>query len=66
MFKFCFLICVNFLLLNLVSALPRDSNFIERDESCKAVCGICECEGYYCGDECICECNLTTDDSKFF
>lgn len=73
MFKLSFLICVNFLLLSTLEALPaRSNNFIEKDESCKAVCAICGCEGFFClnqadesDQECICECNLESDDSKY-
>lgn len=32
------------------------------DQKCKDLCGICNCIGFYCGDECICECNKRDDD----
>lgn len=32
-------------------------------ENCKKLCNDCGCRSYYCGDECICECN-TADDSN--
>lgn len=30
-------------------------------EKCKKLCGFCGCTGYYCGDECLCECNSQKD-----
>lgn len=30
-----------------------DSQVIEK---CRAVCKQCDCIGFYCGDQCICEC----------
>lgn len=58
------------LIFTVVSALPtsnnnKKSNFIEQEKSCRDVCGLCDCDGFYCEDECICECNLETEDSKF-
>lgn len=32
------------------------------DQKCKNLCTICNCIGFYCGDECICECNKIDDD----
>ncbi|CAO1364281.1 unnamed protein product [Diamesa serratosioi] len=53
-----------FVLLQLVHSSPtRESNFIEQENSCRSVCGLCDCDGFYCEDECICECNLTEDDN---
>jgi hypothetical protein len=40
------------------------SNYIEQENSCREVCGLCDCDGFYCEDECICECNLEEDESK--
>lgn len=52
-------------MVNVIFAMPaRDNNMVEQEQSCRAVCGLCECDGYYCGDECICECNLTNEESK--
>lgn len=48
-----------------VNALPpTKSNYIEQEKSCRDVCGICDCDGFYCEDECICECDLKTDESE--
>lgn len=40
------------------------SNYIEQENSCRQVCGLCDCDGFYCEDECICECNLEEDESE--
>lgn len=45
-------------------ASPAKSNYIEQENSCRQVCGLCDCDGFYCEDECICECNLEEDESK--
>lgn len=46
-------------------ASPADrSNYIEQENSCRQVCGLCDCDGFYCEDECICECNMEDDESK--
>lgn len=39
-------------------------NYIEQENSCRQVCGLCDCDGFYCEDECICECDLEEDESK--
>lgn len=31
---------------------------------CKALCKLCDCIGFYCGEECICECNNKNDESE--
>ncbi|KAG5679067.1 hypothetical protein PVAND_008664 [Polypedilum vanderplanki] len=42
-----------------VSSGPAlSSDFIEQENSCREVCGLCNCDGFYCIDECICECNI--------
>ena len=52
--------------LNIVLSGPAlKSNYIEQEKSCRDVCGLCECDGFYCEDECICECNIKDDDSKW-
>lgn len=38
------------------------SPLVKRNEAaeaqkCKDICNSCSCVGFYCGDECICECN---------
>lgn len=43
-------------------------NRIEADgaDKCKGLCKLCDCVGFYCGDECICECNnVNVDRSEF-
>lgn len=42
----------------------KKSNYIEQENSCRQVCGLCDCDGFYCEDECICECNLEEDESE--
>ncbi|XP_037934498.1 uncharacterized protein LOC119668893 [Teleopsis dalmanni] len=32
--------------------------------NCKALCGHCGCIGFYCGEECICECNKENSDTE--
>lgn len=34
-------------------------------QNCKDLCNLCNCVGFYCGDECICECNNKDDESEF-
>lgn len=52
-------------LLSVALANPaKKSNYIEQENSCRQVCGLCDCDGFYCEDECICECNLEEDESK--
>lgn len=43
---------------------PSKSNYIEQEKSCRDVCSLCSCEGFYCEDECICECQIADEDSK--
>lgn len=53
--------CVHLSLAN-----PVDKkNFIQQENSCRSVCELCDCDGFYCEDECICECNVQSEDSKF-
>lgn len=53
------------LVCTMVLANPVErSNYIEQENSCRQVCGLCDCNGFYCEDECICECNLEEDESK--
>lgn len=37
----------------------------EETEKCKDICNECNCIGFYCGNECICECNVDKDESEF-
>lgn len=34
-----------------------------QNENCKYLCGSCGCQGYYCGDECICQCNRADENN---
>lgn len=47
-----------------LSSPTHKSNYIEQENSCREVCGLCDCNGFYCEDECICECSLEEDESK--
>lgn len=47
-----------------IAGPAKKSNYIEQENSCRQVCGLCDCDGFYCEDECICECNLEEDESK--
>lgn len=38
---------------------------VEKTKVCKELCGLCGCTGFYCGDECICECNKQSDEGIF-
>jgi hypothetical protein len=49
-----------------IAGPAKKSNYIEQENSCRQVCGLCDCDGFYCEDECICECNLEEDESKKF
>lgn len=60
-----FVIVVLALVVSVALATPAQrSNYIEQEHSCREVCGLCDCDGFYCEDECICECNLEEDESK--
>lgn len=37
--------------------LQQQSYPSNQKESCHGLCEACGCRGYYCGDECICQCN---------
>lgn len=55
-------------IISLTVARPttsESSKEIEKSESCKNLCGHCGCTGFYCGDECICECNGQESEGKF-
>lgn len=34
-------------------------------KNCKDLCKLCNCVGFYCGDECICECHSKNGESEF-
>ncbi|XP_055844380.1 uncharacterized protein LOC129910829 [Episyrphus balteatus] len=40
-----------------IQAGPVDENEIKKGRDCKTFCDRCGCIGFYCGEECICECN---------
>lgn len=38
-------------------AVPTfDKHNKQQEKDCKQLCGGCNCNGFYCGEECICEC----------
>lgn len=45
------------LLLQSPAPPPQQQQLLTPAQSCQALCGDCGCRGYYCGDECICQCN---------
>lgn len=55
------MVCV----IGYIQATPMESEEeLEKEKSCKGLCEHCGCVGYYCGDECICECNIEDNDGK--
>ncbi|KAH8397545.1 hypothetical protein KR222_009106 [Zaprionus bogoriensis] len=36
----------------------------KHEQNCKALCEHCGCLGFYCGEECICECNDENSDTE--
>lgn len=63
--KYLILISLFFVILTIIQGIPvTNENDIKKLESCKTLCGHCDCTGYYCGDECICECNSKDDKGK--
>lgn len=47
------------------SPLPKRQDATEY-KKCKDLCKLCNCVGFYCGDECICECHSKDGDSEFW
>ncbi|KAJ6641810.1 hypothetical protein Bhyg_06753 [Pseudolycoriella hygida] len=47
----------------LTKTLPVSDSSVQSENAskCKKLCGFCGCTGFYCGDECLCECNSITD-----
>lgn len=45
-------------------ALPLDGDEVEKISNCKDLCGKCNCLGFYCGEECLCECDGEGDEGK--
>lgn len=50
-------------IISTVQSVPVSDSSVESENAakCKKLCGFCDCAGYYCGDECLCECNSLTD-----
>lgn len=46
-------------IISMVQSVPVKDSSVESENAakCKTLCGYCGCTGYYCGDECLCECN---------
>ncbi|XP_055911543.1 uncharacterized protein LOC129945705 [Eupeodes corollae] len=61
MFKKHNITCILWITIGLmaiaVQAGPVDENEIQKGRECKTFCDRCGCIGFYCGEECICECN---------
>lgn len=62
---FCFATIVVVLACHHVQANPllKGQDAVEY-ENCKNICNLCNCIGFYCGDECICECFNKNDESE--
>lgn len=56
-----------FALIAIIRAVPVSLSEAEAEktENCQKLCGHCGCMGFYCGDECICECNNQEDEGRF-
>lgn len=54
---------VTCMIISTVQSVPVKDSSVESENSdkCKILCGSCGCTGYYCGDECLCECNSQDD-----
>lgn len=52
---FCFAIVVLAIHCAQANPLLKGQDAVEY-ENCKNLCNLCNCIGFYCGDECICEC----------
>ncbi|XP_037044706.1 uncharacterized protein LOC119080446 [Bradysia coprophila] len=50
-------------IISTVQSVPVSDTSVESENAakCKKLCGFCGCAGYYCGDECLCECNSAAD-----
>lgn len=48
-----------------VQASPLQRPDAAEYQNCKNLCGLCDCVGFYCGDECICECHNKNDGSEW-
>lgn len=61
---FCFAIVVLATHHAHATPLVKGSDAVEY-ENCKSLCNLCNCIGFYCGDECICECFNKSDESEW-
>jgi hypothetical protein len=58
-------VCLVLVFLQVVNGNPKNqNNYLEQEGSCRDVCALCDCEGFYCEDECICECAIEEEESK--
>lgn len=62
-FAFCFVVVICAVCHIQASPLLKRNQAME-DQKCKDICKLCNCIGFYCGDECICECNNKDDESE--
>lgn len=58
------IVLATFICLTVARPTLDNSKEIEKEESCKNLCSHCGCTGFYCGDECICECNGKESEGK--
>lgn len=60
---FVLLSVVTCAIISTVQSVPVSDTSVasENAAKCKKLCGFCGCTGYYCGDECLCECNSPTE-----
>lgn len=66
-FQLCWILAavIGCLTILTVSGGPlKDAKDSEKVESCKNLCSHCGCMGFYCGDECICECNNDVEEGE--
>lgn len=63
-FAFCFTIVICAISHSDAGPLMKRNEAAE-ERNCKDICSLCKCIGFYCGDECICECNNKDVESEF-
>lgn len=73
-FWFCTIALLIVWITVIVTAFENDNNVSSYNENidlevrntrnCKALCEHCGCMGFYCGEECICECNNDHSDTE--
>lgn len=64
--KFGLALCCTIVIISLCGSEASPLIRRNEDQKCKDLCNLCSCVGFYCGDECICECNNKDDESEFF